>query len=169
MKKYSISISSRTGNTALLGEQVRECLKQKQKELVYDGAPAEKAKEADVVFIGFWTDKGTCDQDTKTLLESLEEKDVFLFGTAGFGVSEEYFEQILHRVKTILPTSNRVIGTYMCQGKMNMAVRNRYEMLQKEHPEDTKYEMLIANFDQALTHPDEDDISKLKQAVFHAI
>ena len=75
--------------------------------------------------MGFWTDKGKADTDTLDFLQQLRGKQIFLFGTAGFGGSAEYFEQILAAVQKSLDESNTVIGTYMCQGKMPMTVRQQ--------------------------------------------
>ena len=53
----------------------------------------------------------------------------------------------------------------MCQGKMPMAVRERYEkMLASPNPA-PNLEQMIQNFDQALSHPDGEDLQRLTQAV----
>ena len=79
-----------------------------------------QALEAETLYIGFWTDKGHADDTLTAFLQTLKGKRVFLCGTAGFGGSAEYFEQILAAVQKSLDESNTVIGTYMCQGKMPM-------------------------------------------------
>ena len=71
-------------------------------------------QQADMGLVGFWTDKGTCDESTAQFLQQLENKQVFLFGTAGFGGSAEFFQQILNRVMQNLAPSNVVLGTWMC-------------------------------------------------------
>ena len=83
---YAIVYSSRTGNTALLAKAVQETLP--QADCVYCGAPAPEALAADTLYVGFWTDKGTCDQAVADFLRQLTGQKVFLFGTAGFGGSE---------------------------------------------------------------------------------
>lgn len=113
--------------------------------------------------MGFWTDKGDADEVTKTFLQSLYRKKIFLFGTAGFGGDEAYFSQILSKVQSHLDASNVVVGTYMCQGKMNISVRRRYESMMDKQPEQMKH--LIENFDKASTHPDEADLEKLAKLV----
>ena len=50
--------------------------------------------EADTLYVGFWTDKGKADESSSDFLKQLRGKQVFLFGTAGFGGSEEYFNKI---------------------------------------------------------------------------
>lgn len=66
--------------------------------------------------------KGDCSEKMAAFLESLHGQNVFLFGTAGVGGSEEYFGQILKRVKAHLASDNTAAGEYMCQGKMPAAV-----------------------------------------------
>lgn len=161
MMKYSIICSSRTGNTTLLATKLKEMLP--ESDCVYYGVPDEKALGADFIFVGFGTYKGECDETLSVLLRKLNNKKVFLFGTAGFGKSELYYEQIISRVKAYINDSNIVVGTYMCQGKMPMSVRSRYESMLDKQPE--KMQELIENFDQALLHPNDEDFTRLRQAI----
>lgn len=66
---YSIVYSSRTGNTALLAQTIRDTLP--ASDCVYFGAPDAKALSADTIYAGFWTDKGTCDEQVAQFLQSL--------------------------------------------------------------------------------------------------
>ena len=115
-----------------------------------------QALDADVIFLGFWTDKGTCEESLKSFLGALHGKRVELFGTAGFGKDSSYYEKILEAVKAEVPKGNLVGAGYMCQGKMGQRVRKKYEEMLKEDPENRTAQMLIENFDQASSHPDED-------------
>lgn len=156
---YAIVYSSRTGNTALLAQSIRDALP--QEECLYFGAPDPKVLAAETVYVGFWTDKGTCDASIAQFLNSLTHQQVFLFGTAGFGGAPAYFAQILSRVQENLGESIQVSGTYMCQGRMPQAVRDRYEAME-ESPRRTA---MLENFDRALSHPDQQDLDRLKAAV----
>lgn len=156
---YAIVYSSRTGNTALLAQTIREALP--KEECRYFGEPHAEALSADTLYVGFWTDKGTCDEPTAHFLQSLTDQKVFLFGTAGFGGAPAYFDQILSRVKANLASGVQVMGTYMCQGKMPQAVRDRYEAME----ESPRRAAMLENFDQALSHPDQGDLEGLKKAV----
>ena len=120
--KYAIVFSSQTGNTKQLAEAVSSVLP--QADLCFFGSPSQEALQAERLFIGFWTDKGRCNQEITDFLKTLKGKEVFLFGTAGFGGSQEYFDKILSSVRKCLGASNTVIGTYMCQGKMPQSVRD---------------------------------------------
>ena len=132
-------------------------------------ALATQASGADVIFVGFWCDKGSCSPAVQHFLQGLAGKRVFLFGTCGFGESDEYFAQILDRVRAYLPVDAQYIGGAMCQGKMGMGVKRRYEgMLEKDH-ENAQARMLIDNWSKAQSHPNEDDVSRIAAAAKEAL
>ena len=156
---YAIVYSSPTGNTAMLAQAIREALPSEA--CRYFGGPDDQALSAERIYVGFWTDKGTCDEQTARFLERLTDQQVFLFGTAGFGGAAAYFDQILGRVKEKLGPAVQVVGTYMCQGKMPPAVRRRYEAME-DSPRRTA---MLENFDKAVSHPDEQDLARLRAAL----
>ena len=160
---YSIVYSSMTGNTHMLADLVRETLP--EADCVYFGVPAEEALAADRLYVGFWTDKGSCDEAAAEFLKTLKNREVFLFGTAGFGGSPDYFEKIIASVKAQLDSSVTVVGSYMCQGKMPQSVRDRYESMRNSPKPIPNLDMLIENFDRALSHPDAKDLQDLEQAL----
>ncbi|MDO5714932.1 MAG: flavodoxin family protein, partial [Tissierellia bacterium] len=160
--KYSIVYSSKTGNTKMLAEKIKEIL---PKEDCISFGDEKEYKDGPLLFIGFWTDKGTCNDSFVPFLKSLKNKKIFLFGTAGFGGGDPYYNKILERVKENLDSSNEIIGSYMCQGKMPMGIRKRYEKILEEHPEDQKSKASIENFDKAAIHPNEEDLDHLIEEV----
>ena len=162
-ERYSIVYSSSTGNTKKLADTIYAVLAKENCD--YFGVPKEGGLYSEMLYIGFWTDKGNADKSTLTLLSTLKNKKIFLFGTAGFGGSEAYFQKILEHVKQSVGPSNSVFGEYMCQGKMPMTVRQQYEKMLQQPNHAPNLEMLIENFDKALSHPDADDLERLKQAV----
>ena len=117
---YAIVYSSKTGNTKILADTLHDCLP--QADCCYFGSPNPAAMEADTLYVGFWTDKGQADESTSDFLKQLHGKNIFLFGTAGFGGSKEYFDKILKKTEHSLDKSNTVFGRYMCQGKMPMSL-----------------------------------------------
>ena len=159
--KDSIVYSSRSGNTALLAKKIAGMLPGAG--CIRLGPPDKKTLEADRIFAGFWTNKGSCDEEMSAFLECMKDKQVFLFGTAGFGGSQDYFDTILSRVRERLDPSNTILGSYMCQGRMPLAVRQRYESMLPTDP--VKMQLLIDNFDLALSHPDASDLDRLEKAI----
>ena len=86
---YSIIFSSVTGNTEKLADTIHETLPQDMCD--YFGGNELQVPESDLLYIGFWTDKGNADNQTLELLSKLKNKKIFLFGTAGFGGSDTSF------------------------------------------------------------------------------
>lgn len=130
---------------------------------------ATQSSAVDVMFVGFWCDKGSCSPAVQHFLQGLAGKRVFLFGTCGFGESDEYFAQILDRVRTYLPADAQYIGGAMCQGKMGMGVKRRYEGMLEKDPENAQARMLIDNWSKAQSHPNEDDFSRIAAAAKEAL
>lgn len=156
---YSIVYSSQTGNTKQLAEAIQRLLP--ADECLYFGPPSPQALSAKLIYVGFWTDKGTCDRETAAFLSALTTQEVFLFGTAGFGGASAYFEDILARVKANLPHGVTLVGSYMCQGKMPPSVRHRYEAMEAS----PQRQAMLDNFDRALSHPDASDLDALAAAL----
>ncbi len=153
---YTVVYNSLTGNTKMLADRISEIL------------PNDDDND-DIVFVGFWTDKGNADSKTIEYLKLLRNKKIFLFGTCGFGGSEAYFDRILTNVKSNIDSSNEVIGEYMCQGKMPSSVRERYLKMKESDNCPPNIDALIDNFDRALSHPDEKDLEKLSQIVLQTL
>ena len=162
-ERYSIVYSSSTGNTKKLADTIYAVLPKENCD--YFGAPKEGGLYPEMLYIGFWTDKGNADKSTLTLLSTLKNKKIFLFGTAGFGGSEAYFQKILDHIKQSVDPSNTVVGEYMCQGKMPQSVRNRYMKMKAQPEYPANIDALIDNFDRALSHPDEDDLERLRKII----
>lgn len=170
--KYAVIWDSKTGNTQTLGEALTQDLTNMDGgELVYAG-PLHTATnsiaisdttltDTDVILFGFWCDKGDCTPEAANFLSSLTHEHLFLFGTAGFGGSAEYFNQILQRVKSHVPHTVTLLGEYMCQGKMGSSVRARYEQMLKEDLGNSRVHAMLDNFDKALSHPNSQDIASV--------
>lgn len=161
---YSIVYSSKTGNTKMLADALHQALP--ADDCLYFGAPDAQALAAERIYIGFWTDKGSCDAETAAFLAQLTQQEIFLFGTCGFGGGVAYFEQILARVRDLLPESVQLVGSYVCPGKMPQSVRDRYVRIAEEEPAKRSHmQKMIFNFDCALSHPDADDLQALIEEV----
>ena len=143
--KYSMFYASVTGNTKMLADAVEQVLAKETK--------TEKAEDADLVCVGFWTNEGTASEEVRNYLKTLYNRKIFLFGTAGFGDSKTYLDGILEHVEDNMNDTNEVVGSFMCQGKMPQKVRQKYESMRTAENA-AQMDMFIHNFDEALTHPD---------------
>lgn len=157
----AIIYSSNTGNTEKVAEAIRQELK--DKDIVYFGKPTEEIPDADIYLLGSWTDKGDTAANMTECIQKIKNKKIAFFGTAGYGGSEEYYKTLFERVKKKIDPSNQILGSYYCQGKMPIQVRERYVKMMTQNPEDRNLQVNITNFDEALSHPDETDLQRAKE------
>lgn len=166
--KYAIIYASKSGNTKLLAEAILNALK--EFECVYIGNGEDfDSQECDIIFLGSWCDKGTIADTLISQMQKLENKKVALFGTCGFGGNQKYFDDVAKRMCNELPNSCKIIDTFICQGKMPISIRKRYEGMLYDEKTKNQAQALISNFDQAMTHPDDCDIKQAKQFALHCI
>lgn len=165
MEKYAILFSSKTGNTRLLADAIRAALPEEDCAFFGEAESVAEIPEVKTVYLGFWTDKGNADEAALNVLKNLRNKNVFLFGTAGFGVEDAYFQRVLNNVKASMDESNTLAGEFMCQGKMQQAVRDRYVKMKEQTDAAPNLDQMIDNFDRALSHPDEADLEHLRQEI----
>ena len=83
---YLVLYSSRTGNTRMVARAIQKALP--------EGTPCVDIKDLkeslpegttsyDCVFMGYWVDKGTADEASRTILKSLDNPYIALFATLG--------------------------------------------------------------------------------------
>ncbi|MFI3202593.1 MAG: flavodoxin family protein [Eubacteriales bacterium] len=154
--KQAIVYSSATGNTKLLAETIQKALGSD----VSIGGVSEDALNADVVYVGSWAQAFTCTADIKEFLEKLNNKKVFLFMTAGYGNTDDFFQPIMDSVKANVNDTNEIIGTYICQGKVS---EGKQEAIKKMDM--AKYESMKAKLDESVSHPSKDDLEKLTTVI----
>lgn len=160
--KIAVVYSSITGNTESLAKTIKGVIS--KDELVYFGSPQENI-EADLYFIGSWTDKGCCSEEMKSFVSTLKNKKIAYFQTAGFGESDVYFKRLFDNVMKLFDSSNEIVGSYFCQGKMPQSVKDRYLMMLEKNPEDERIIASLENFEKAKTHPDQEDLNRLSSWV----
>lgn len=157
MVKYKVVYTSKTGNTRQLATAIYQSLGVGKGD-IEEWNPSTRWDDAECYLVGFWTDRGNCPAGLRDFLKHLSEKKVLLFGSCGFGASQEYYEKIEANVKAYIPEDAQYLGCYLCQGKMPMSVRERYEEMQKDPKQKKTATMLLENFDKALLHPDQKDL-----------
>lgn len=160
--KVAIIYSSITGNTKLLAETIKSEI---NKDIVYCGKPINEGIDADIYFIGSWTNKGDASNDIINFLKKLKNKKIAYFGTAGYGGSTTYYDTLFSRVKQYIDSSNTILGYFYCQGKMPVQIKERYIKMITENPNDKNLEVSIKNYEDALTHPDKKDLEDVKKWV----
>lgn len=165
--KYAITFSSMSGNTAALAGYLHDLLPAEN--CVYFGEVSHEAAkiDADLFFVGFWADKGSCDDKTRVFLKKLNKKTIVLFGTAGFGSGDDYFRRILNAAAKDIPVSNTVIPGFMCQGTVGAQSKAHFEQLLAEHPDNDEIRQALAACEAANGHPDDADFRRLAEWTSH--
>lgn len=159
--KIAIIYSSKTGNTKALAKAIKETLKNQN--LIYFNTPSKKIPMADIYIIGSWTFKGSPTDDIIQILKKIKNKKIAYFATAGYGGNPAYYQKLFERVKSYIDSSNEILGYFYCQGKMPNQIKTKYEQMLKENPNETKYKKMIDTFDNALSHPNEEDLNNVKK------
>ena len=159
----AIIYDSLSGNTESLAKEIKSIKKNAYYEKI-NNKLIEELPEYDIYYIGSPIIKGICTDKIKRLLQKIENKKIFLFITTGYK-GEDYYELLTRRILEIIPKSNQILGIFLCQGKMQDAVKERYIKLIQEHPEDKNLKVSLENFEQAKTHPDENDKKDLIEKI----
>ena len=167
-----VIFDSLTGNTKMLADKIYDFYKQKGEEIKIIDVKKENEEEiiksinnSDKIFAGSWTDKGDCSDKMKSIYEKILNKKIFVFATCGFGGDKTYYSKLLERVEKHIDKSNQIIGSFYCQGKMPLSVKERYISLIKANPEDKNLKISLENFENALAHPNDEDLLELEKVL----
>lgn len=159
MLDYLVVYDSETGNTKKIATEIFSALPGMSKDLV-NLHERTSFPEAQIYFVGFCVHRGTCSLEIGSFLSGLSGKSVALFGTCGTGNSPEYYKEIASSAQIWLEDDNHYLGSFICQGKMPLAVRQKYESMLNTPKEcdSKKIRQQLQNFDEAMIHPTRTDL-----------
>jgi flavodoxin len=154
-----IVYSSKTGNTRKLAEGIRRGLAEALGQEPRIGAVEENPDPAGApwLLLGFWADRGNADQQALQYLKSLEGRTIGLFGTLGAYPDSDHARDICKRVQELAAEKNAVLGCFLCQGKIDPALTERFKSLPADDPHAMTPERMERHLE-AAKHPDEKDI-----------
>lgn len=159
--KSLVVYSSLTGNTKMVAEAIAKALGEDTVLAAVDAAPS--AEQYDFVAVGYWVDRGTADKKAAAYLKLLKNKKVALFATLGAYPDSEHARQSLANGAALLDSSNTVVGTFICQGKVDPKL---VEQMAKQFPADHPHGMNEARkkrLADAAQHPNEEDLQKAQE------
>lgn len=163
MKKVLIAYSSLTGNTKMVAEAILEVFG----EDVADILPIKEVNsiaDYEVVIPGFWVDRGTADTLAKKFIEEIKNKKVALFGTLGADPNSPHGISSMENVKNLLDGTNELLGTFLCQGKVDPKVIAMMEkMFGTSGHSHSVDENRRKRHMEASSHPDENDLNNAKK------
>jgi flavodoxin len=165
-----IVYSSKTGNTRKLAEGIRRGLAEALGQEPQMGAVEENPNPAgaDWILAGFWADRGNADQKALQYLKSLEGRKVGLFGTLGAYPDSDHARDISKKVQDLVREKNTVLGCFLCQGRIDPALTDRFKSLPADNPHAMTPERMQRHLE-AAKHPDEKDIEAASAACLSMI
>ncbi len=104
----------------------------------------------------------TVDDRTRIFLKNLQNTNIALFGTAGYA-APDYIHSILKQAEANIPVNNTVLTGFVCQGKMQPAVADKFAAMLEKDPEDAKAKLLRDTYNEGLSHPNEEDFANFKK------
>mgnify|MGYP002795656095 CR=1 FL=1 len=87
---------------------------------------------------------------------------IALFGTAGYA-APDYIHSILKQAEANIPVNNTVLTGFVCQGKMQPTVADKFAAMLEKDPEDAKAKLLRDTYNEGLSHPNEEDFANFKK------
>lgn len=154
--KFLITYSSRTGNTKKVAEALAKAAPAESRLANVDEKPL--ADGYDVVFAGYWLDRGSSDDKGKKFLHSLHGKKVVLFETMGADPVSEHAYTGFANAGLALSEDNHVIGVLAIQGAIDPSLLETMRKLPKDNPHNSSFMEKAAK--EAAKHPDEEDLKK---------
>lgn len=154
--KSLIVYSSQTENTKKLADTIYESLGGEKDIFPIDKAPSSEGY--DLIAIGFWLMAGKPDPKSSEYLEKIGKgARLFLFATHGASSSSDHVENAMNLARSLAKDAE-IAGIFTCQGEVNPKVLEKV----KQKPEPPVW---IGDADQAVGHPNEEDLSTLKQII----
>ena len=159
--KSLVVYSSRTGNTRKLAEAIAAVLPGARLCPVQEAPDPQEAAAHALVALGYWVRRGGPDPAASAYLAALRGATVALFGTLGAWPDSPHAAQCRERGEALLTSperGNRVLGTFLCQGRVNPAVVRAAD--RASHPMTPER---IARLAEAARHPDAADLARARE------
>lgn len=152
-QSFNIYISSFTGNTRKLAEEVCAQLKQDGAAFAEDDNP-----QLPNVIIFFWCRKSTMDPKSLEFLSRCKGKQIIAIGTLGAYPDSEYGELVKNNVKEAISKDNICEGVFLSQGKIREESTERRRNLPADHPHHLDDEGLKRHMESRM-HPNQEDFA----------
>lgn len=158
MMKFLIVYSSRTGNTRQVAEALYAAAPDGSTISKVETAPA--ADGYNVIFVGYWMDRGTADEKSKAYLRTLTKKKVVLFETMGASPASEHAYTGFANAATCLSEGNTIMGVLAIQGAVDPALIAMMRKMPVGSAHNTGE--MEKTTEEAAKHPDAADLEKTK-------
>jgi flavodoxin len=166
MKKSEglIVYSSKTGNTKKLAEGIRRGLEEEgfgvRLSPVEENPPPAGAAW---ILAGYWADRGNADAKALEYIGGLQGQNVGVFGTLGAYPDSEHAQNLAKKVEAFAAEKNTALGSFICQGKVDPALIEKFKNLPPGNPHAMNEERRKRH-EEAAKHPNEQDIADAVKA-----
>ena len=150
-----VTYSSRTGNTKKVAEAIHEVMP-----VGTHIAPIESAPDPvnyDLILLGFWVDRGTVDELAQSYISKINSKRVALFATLGEYPDSAHARQSMDNARALVSPQNELLGTFICQGRIDPALTDRFRKEGRMTPERQKLHQ------DAALRPNQEDLADAKK------
>ncbi|TVR56231.1 MAG: flavodoxin [Spirochaetaceae bacterium] len=162
--KTLIVFSSKTGNTEKVARAVHEAIPTAE---LYPVESAPTVGAYDLVFFGFWVNRGTADESARAYVAGMPEKPVALFATLGAYPDSDHARTSLDNAAALIP-SCRIAGRFICHGAVDPALQERLRAFPADHSHAVD-EARLKRWADASTHPDEADLRNAREWALRVI
>ncbi len=153
--KPVVIYSSKTGNTEKVAMAVQSALP--------EGTPLVAASDFegeadyDLIFVGYWVDRGTADGASRAAMAKISGKMVATFSTLGEYPDSQHAKDSVANGISCLGEGCTVLGTFICHGAVSPEVQEWMKQFPEGHPNAATPERL-ERWEIASTHPDSADL-----------
>lgn len=156
--KVLVTYSSKTGNTKKLAEGIFAGIEAENKTLL-PISEVSSLEEYDTVLVGYWVDKAGPNKEARAFMETIEGKNVGIFATLAYWPDSVHAWESLVNGEEVVKEKNKVIGRYICQGKLDEKIIAMFEKLPADNPHSVTDEKR-KRYEVAKQHPTKADIEK---------
>lgn len=160
--KCLVVYSSVTGNTQKIAEAILSALPADSE--IYPVREAPDPDGYDFIAIGSWVDKGMPDAMARQYMEKVHGKQVGIFMTLGAWPDSDHAKDSLQKAGELLK-DNTVVGTFICQGKVDPKLIERMRQMTQNNPHHPHAmdENRKARLAEAAKHPNQADCENARQ------
>jgi flavodoxin len=149
--------SSRTGNTKKVAEAVLSGLPEGTPILAAEDI--HQTTEYDLIFMGYWVDKGTADSTAQEAMAKISGKLVAIFSTSGAYPDSHRAAASLKSGAACFGEDCTLLGAFICQGAVDPEFIEK-AMRRPAHHHHAPSPERIQRWEDASTHPDATDLQK---------
>lgn len=154
--KVLITYSSKTGNTKKLAEGIYDGLLAENKTIL-PMSEVNRIDEYDIILAGYWVDRAAPNEESKQFLATIKGKKVGIFATLGYWADSEHAWKSLTNGEALVSEDNKIIGKFICQGKLDEKIIAMFEKLPADNPHAVTPEKR-KRYEVAKNHPSNVDI-----------